>query len=204
MREESEGTPLLRGRPGGGLQSEEDPAFQQPAAEAIHEDDAGVTSSRTSSSSISSSNRRYPCRFVAFVTGDPRSFPLLLAVAAVSIGVLVLTIGFMSTSGGVGERASDVNLPATTTTARSSTIAPGGSNGGATAGAAGAGGGARNGGLRYIEGDGAGDDGGSKAESGGWRSQAERSPGMNTAAQHVVAEAHVIRVFTTMVCVQLE
>lgn len=184
MREDSEGTPLLRGRPAGGLQDEGDPAFQRLAAEAIQHDDAGCGAS---------SSRRTRGRFVTFFTRDPRSLPSLLAVAALGVGALFLTVGFMSTSTTVGEQAGDVSL--TATAAVPSTVIPVDSTGGVTARAGGAG----DGGGRDREGDGdgagisvgdGGRDRGSMAASGGWRSQSERSPG----TMHGLSACHGSRV----------
>lgn len=180
MREDSEGTPLLRGHPSGGLQDDGAPASKQAVGGASQED----VGCRASSSSGSSS-RRIQSRFGSFVTRDPRHFPLPLAVAAVGVGVLVFTVGFMSMSGTVGQLAGDASLAATAA-ARPSTavVVPGDGKRGVTGAARGA----RDGGLGHREEGhwggtgsrvgGAGEDGGSKTASGGWRSQAERSPGM--------------------------
>lgn len=157
MREDGEGTPLLRDRAAVGDVHGGGAAVQQPAQ---HEGQQDGATSRNAS-------RQQP----AFLSGA-RSRPLLLAVAAVGAAVLVIAVGLMSISGQAGSPQGGVTSLAAATP-RENTGSSGDARGHAAEEVFGAGGRDQEGSEAGI-GEGVGS---STATGGGWRSQPDRVAG---------------------------
>lgn len=158
MREDGEGTPLLRGRAAGG-EVGEGAGDLQKAAE-VQQDGR--------SSRCVTREQPQPA-----LLSRVRSRPLLLAVAAVGAAVLVIAVGILSASEqAVSAPVGDTRLAATAPRQESSGAAR---DAGRSAATSEIGAGERD---RGRSGAGSHERGTTKEAGGGWRSQPDRSPGM--------------------------